>query len=315
MGARALPVVVARWFRDGVGYAYNHDVDSTLLAVIVSALGPVSQRDQDHTFRLTLPDGQVLIGSRDADPVLLDALAEGRRPYIIRAAVCPPQCSDRDRQEVLEQLTTLDPPDRPGLSTELTVHLVLPSEPPPVPVPSEPPYGLVLWSLAALLVTIDMILWLSGNSGGAGALFVRVTMLLAVVGAAAWLRRKPPTSREMGHLEWEWYADAEPNEGAAVRVKPGARIITPDGRESTPQYEPTLLALGVRRVRSSEVVYREVQVAPGAFVLAGTEAVTFAGQEVTTAFTRSYVLEQGRWRLSYAQWTVVSRAPQAVQVV
>src|SRR5437764_712061 len=99
MGARALPVVVARWFRDGIGYAYNHDVDSALLATVLSALGPVSERGQDHTFRITLPDGQVLIGSRDADHAPLDVLAEGRRPYIIRAAVCPPRCSDRDGRE------------------------------------------------------------------------------------------------------------------------------------------------------------------------------------------------------------------------
>jgi hypothetical protein len=295
-----LPVIVARWFEGGAGYAYSKDVDAGLLTATISALAPVNRQETEHSFCLTLPDGRLLIGARVRDERALDPDSAQRHPYVIRAAVCPPELSRRQRDEVARQVTGLAVPLRPGLAADLFVQLLPPSELPPVPHQGRGGGGARLWLLVIVAVAADAALLGLDWSTGAGGFAVRAAVLIGLAWALG-RRWAVSESEELARVEWEWYADAEPG-AAAVAIEAGAKLILPGGVALVPRGGEPLRALGVQRVQASSVIYWTVVVRPDVAILTGQESILLDGSPCGVVFTRVYVRDSGVWRLASAQW-------------
>jgi hypothetical protein len=297
-----LPVVFVRWFREGVGYGYNSEIDERLLKTIYQALAPVRESTHEAGFRLPLPDGRLLVGTKDPDAAPLDPKAEGREPYIIRGTVVPPDVRPDQEQDILKQLAGLDPPAAPGLSPSLAVHLVPPSAPPVVPIPWRQRTQPILWFLlAAVLLVADIVITVSEDARAPWGLAFRGLLLFGVLIAAVVVRKMLPTAEQVSALEWQWYTDAEPPPGTELRIR--GYVITPDGRETHRPDQPTLRSTGISRIPRSPVTYRFVQVQRGAVLLSGEELMSLGGEPVSAAFIRIYVREQRAWRVRHAQWT------------
>jgi hypothetical protein len=306
MGMRTLPlpVLVVRWFRDGVGYAYSPEIDARFRTDLVGILTPVSRSSENDEFQIPLPDGRILLGKKLTDTAPLDPQAAHRGAYVIRAAVCPSDISPRDQKQVREQLMQLPLPDREGENSGMVVHMRLPTLPPPVPL--EPNWAANLWVYVAAIAAIDVVLQLPDWPNEWVGPLIRIGSLAALTLAAVLLRGPLASSEQIGRWEWEWYEDAEPSADTAIRIAQGAWIVGAGGTQFQENFQRPMKECGIARPAYSEVDYRHVDVRPRSVTLMGVETVLDNGQSRRLSFTRMYAFEEGRWWLKYAQWTAIS---------
>lgn len=304
MNSIPCPVVVARWFPGGAGYAYGEGVGENLLHAVISRLAPIVQRNEECDFEEPLDGGQVLLGRRSGDGKPLDPDVTDRHPYIIRAAVCGPEFGTWQRREVRRQLLELPVPEKPDLHPNLAVRVYPPSPPPVVPSERGHLSGLWVWALAGLMVASDIGLHLAHLGDGVAGVVFRVSLWVVVLLAWTRLRRRPPLAADIAAIEREWFADVEPPDGG-VRIKDDGVVITPDGLVSRPPGGAGLQSLGMPRLPRSEVVYRLVRPTARSILLIGEEVVVLGGPAIRVSFTRTYAFDGGRWWLEFAQWTTL----------
>ncbi len=309
MPAEILPVIVARWFEKGASYAYNQQVDSNLLTLIINSLSPISRKNVDHAFKHYLPDGRMLLGRRAEDLSILDPAAVGRHPYVVRIAVCPAELNPTTQTEIMRQLDNLSIPTRQGLMPGLDVRILSPSKPPIVPVRSKlGNQAWVVWIVVIVAIIADFAQIKLNLMDGTAALITRSGLLigLAYFVTTTSIKLLPGSARTpLNLVEWEWYSDADPPPSDMIRVKGDALIFTPDGRRYQPREMEPLQSIGVRRLPGTEVNYRYAHSDATSAVLLGEETIEYSATKKNVTFFRIYSYEGGCWRLNFAQWSLL----------
>jgi hypothetical protein len=305
-----LPIVIARWFKGGAGYAFSKEVDAKLLMTTIEALAPVSHHNGDRAFRLNLPDGRLLIGEKKADQQPLDPDAERRHPYIIRAAICPHELNQEQQAEVIRQMVDLAVPVNSGMASNLLVELLLPSQRRQIPLstPKSSMSGWLPWLIAATLIGIDISLWASDLYDDSLGVKIRSVILLALACLVTLFSMYGGSVSQLHAMvqeaEWQWYIDADPIEAHVVRFESDARIVMPDGGIVEPETSGSIRSLGIKRQQESDITYWRAEIHGSSVILTGTESIVYRKVKQEAVFTRIYNIDQD-CRLSYAQWSPI----------
>lgn len=316
MRSQSAPVLVMRWFRNGSGYAYDSRIDHQTLTQIIETLNGVFRQRQDHSFRLALPGGGLLLGDKFQDPTCLDPQAADREPSVVR-------------------LVLLDQAPRPRLESRLRAELArlpLPTESGPrpsglelnYPTPLEVPVAhrivshdvtrvgmlVVLMALLALEVYWQVNESAASPAAWACRVFAAcVAIRLTVWPGSVWIAQQKLTELERG-----WFEAAVERDGRALQgmVGDATSVVLPDGRRllgATMGNAPPSTWLGLLPTPVGDPTYDRVSSYQGYAQLEGVERLYLPdGSERDAFFVRGYAAVSDRWELIHLQWTPTDAA-------
>lgn len=308
------PVVILRWFAGGAGYAYDAGMDISQVSVISEALGKVFQtRPSDSKFSLPLESDGWIVGEKIADVDCLDVKAAGREPAIVRAVLLKDRPRPRRETALLEGLRTLPLPDKPG---PMPLALALPQVPRiELPAPTRGiPGRLMQWApvgAALAVLMLDAYLQMTPGSAHSAVSWMWRMVVLALIAFIGYLCVPSQASqqdiREVESRLRGWADDDDYSSTDAIYSE-CACLVLPDGRRlrlNCFDRQGVATRFGTLNLVVAESEYFDFLNVPGRAILIGKEKVRFDNLAGSMCwFIRHYEQIRGRWRITFAQWTI-----------